>query len=163
MTLPVVIPTRTVGCPPTCALIIEGFEVTEVVMQDDYHYGRLIAAQWLARTGFVVVEDDVVPWPGAIQAMLDCPQEWCGYQSPRLWVGTTARGGFTHGLGCTKFSPEIVARFTPEWDQKRWDEVDGAVFGMLDGLSCHIHEPPVAHIKPSVLLVRKRGDIPWGN
>lgn len=144
-----------VGTPPARALIIEGFEVIEVVMQDDFHYGRLAADLFNAGRGFVLVEDDVVPWPGAIKQLLACEEPWCGFEWPRFYVQDEPRSGFTHGLGCVRFSDTLVAQYTPAWGDKRWDEVDGAVFQMLEGLECHIHTPPVAHLKPTAVAMRR--------
>lgn len=162
--LPVVIPTRTLGSAPARALCIEGYEVTEVVMEDPQHYGRLIAGQWKTGLGFVLVEDDVVPWPGAVQAMLDCEHDWCAYEFPRTHPRYEPRAGWVLGLGCVRFSHALVRRYSLEDrldGSQRWDDVDGAVIGMLHTANevCHVHTPPVAHIKAHVMLHR-RGDMP---
>jgi len=161
--LPIIIPTRAFGSAPARALMIEGFEVTEVLMDDPQHYGRLIAGQWKIGNGFVLIEDDVVPWPGAVKAMLECDHDWCAYEHPRTEaVYEPVRTGFCLGFGCVRFSHALVRRYELALDgSQRWDEVDGNVMGVFHtaGEECHAHYPPVAHIKASVMLHR-RGTMP---
>jgi hypothetical protein len=161
---PVLIPTRAPACPPTRALLNEGLEITEAVMsQDDpNHYGRTMFEQWSTGKGFVVIEDDVVPWPGAIKQLQECPEDWCAF--PLYRVDPTSLG---IGLGCVRFSDDLVARHQPDgsaWSNTAWNLVEGQVNGMLEqaGETCHLHSPPVAHLKASVTIVR-RGEIQWRN
>ena len=154
----IVVPTRAASSPAARALVIEGFEVTEVVMEDPFHYGRLTADLWALGKGFVMVEDDVVPWPGAIQAMLDCPKEWCAYEFPRTYVQHEPRSGFTVSMGCTKLTAAILERYSPAFGDLRWDEVNGPIEEALSSETCHLHYPPVAHVKSHVTTLR-RGEI----
>jgi len=161
--LQVVVPTRAYGSPPARAMLIEGYEVLEVQMSDPQHYGRLVKQMWEIGNGFVLVEDDVVPWPGAIKAMLECDRDWCAYEFPRTFVQYEPRAGWCLGLGCVRFSHKLVRRYGMEAldGSQRWDEVDGAVLGTLSngGEVCHCHTPPVAHLKAHGMLHR-RADLP---
>jgi hypothetical protein len=158
--LQIVIPTRSYGSPPARALLIEGYEVLEVQMSDPQHYGRLIRHMWDIGNGFVLVEDDVVPWPGAVQQLLDCEHDWCAFRHPRTNANP---GSLCLGFGCVRFSHALVRRHRVDTldGSQRWDEVDGAVIGVLDtaGETCHEHSPPVAHLKAHGMLHR-RADIP---
>jgi len=154
--LQIVIPTRAYGSPPARALCIEGYEVLEVQMSDPQHYGRLIRQMWDIGNGFVLIEDDVVPWPGAIQSLLDCEHDWCAYSFPRT---AAEPGGWVLGLGCVRFSHHLVRRHNLDAldGSQRWDEVDGALIGVLHtaGETCHEHTPPVAHLKAHAMLHRR--------
>lgn len=161
--LSIIIPTRSYGSPPARALVIEGYEVTEVLMEDPQHYGRLVAGWWRIGNGFVLVEDDIVPWPGAIKELLECDRDWCGYEFPRTAPQYEPRAGWCLGLGCVRFSHKLVRRYNMAAldGSQRWDEVDGAVIGTLQtaGETCHCHTPPVAHLKAHAMLYR-RADMP---
>jgi hypothetical protein len=160
--IPVIVPTSRPLPPPVRALVAEGEEVVEVVMQDDNHYGRLMTMQWQTRQGFIVVEHDVVPWPGAIRQLRECPEDWCSFEYPMPFSAwEPVRQGFCYSLGCTKFSTALVERHqpTPEWGGTCWDGLDGQVIGMLQtaGETCHLHSPPVAHLKAYVTTLRRGG------
>lgn len=140
-----------VASPPALALTMEGREVREVVMNDRLHYGRLFTELWQAREGFILVEHDVVPWPGALVALELCEYECCAYQYP------SGSGAWAMSLGCIKFSGSLVRRipYDLEWQNRWWDELDGAVFATLQGeVDVHIHRPPVAHAKARTLVLR---------
>jgi hypothetical protein len=163
--LPIIVITRTTGCPAAYALTMEGLEVTECVMRvGDYsQYGRTFTAQWQSRNGFIVVEEDIVPWPGAINELRSCEHDWCCFMFPNGKIYWDPVSGFADGLGCMKFSTALVERTPvgPVWQHRGWDELDGAVHGTLkenDEL-LHVHNPPVAHAK-AIVLTSKRTEIP---
>lgn len=115
------------------------------VVNGDYGYGELLARSWRDGAGFCVVERDIVPWPGALQALWDCPELWCGY---RFMLG---RGDLGAGLGCLRFSAELLAAHPGAADHLAgvvWHDLDGRVMDMMAGLGFgdfHEHEPPVGH------------------
>lgn len=129
---------------------MEGLEVREVVMSDYHHYGRLFTDLWQAKRGFVLVEHDIVPWPGAIEQMLRCEHEWCAFAYP------TTLHSRCQSLGCVKFSASLMERipYDSEWQNRGWDALDGAVIGTLEAETVHTHEPPVAHCKARMLALR---------
>jgi hypothetical protein len=155
--------TRAVGVPSTLALTTEGLEVAEVVMRDYTNYGRIFTEQWQSGHGFLLVEEDVVPWPGAMAQLDRCQEDWCCFEFPNGVIHEEPRSGFCDGLGCMKFSTDLVRRyeFSPLWQQRGWDELDGAVHALHreGGEKLHLQTPPVAHAKAQV-LVSRRGEIP---
>lgn len=150
--LPIIIPTQRIGSPPALALTMEGLEVREVVMNDYHHYGRLFTELWQSRQGFVLVEHDIVPWPGALAEMDACAEEFCAFRYP------AAAEGWCISLGCTKFATSLVERISygNEWQNRGWDELDGGVYATLQeaGVEVHVHQPPVAHVKARTLVMR---------
>lgn len=68
-------------------------------------YARFIEADWRLDRDLVIVEGDVLPPPGAIAALLNCPQPWCMH---RLWL---ADHYADITLGLCKFSAGLKARF----------------------------------------------------
>lgn len=49
----------------------------ELRAEDDYAYATLLRQAWRAQGDLVVVEQDTVPPPGAIERLLDCHEAWC--------------------------------------------------------------------------------------
>lgn len=156
------------GYPPVAArcLTAEGLD-HEVVRLDDRPtaYGELMKSLWLEREGFVIVEHDIAPWPGAVTQLMGCSEILCGYDYMR-------GGNIGHSLGCTRFSKELI-EMAPDawkgwgdnapllqWDLVDWLNVDAAVFDVLAGYGValnqsvdfhphtfHTHVPPVAHAR----------------
>ena len=155
--LPIIIPTTSIGTPTALALTMEGLEVREVMMNDYHHYGRLVTEQWQSGQGFILLEHDVIPWPGALAEMDACAQECCAFEYPSGKIIEEPRSGWCSSLGCVKFATSLVERipYGAEWQNRGWDELDGAVFATLQGeVETHIHQPPVAHAKARTLILR---------
>lgn len=82
---------------------------------DDEAYWRLLRDLWSEGDTFVVLEQDKVPAPGAIQAIHDCPSLWCAYPVPR-WQD----GGYSDfpPLCCVKFHALLMERFPKLMEEK---------------------------------------------
>jgi len=137
---------------------MEGLEVTEVVMNDRLHYGRMFTERWQTGSGFILVEHDVVPWPGTLRQLVACIEEFCAFEYPAGGpIVEEPRSGWCVSLGCTKFSSDLVERIPYDiaWQNRAWDELDGAVFATLQNeADLHIHYPPVAHAKARAMTMR---------
>lgn len=156
--LPILIPTTRTGTAAALALTMEGLEVTEVAMSDRLHYARTFTEQWQSGRGFILVEHDVVPWPGALRQLDACAEELCAFEYPSSAIVDEPRSGWTVSLGCTKFSSALLERvpYDVGWQNRGWDELDGAVFATLQGkATMHLHSPPVAHAKARTLVIRQ--------
>lgn len=133
-------------CPAVSALRSERIPFELVIAKDDYTYGQTLHVLWAQGEEFVTVEHDIVPWPGAIDA-LSCPEPWCIYQNI---VGHS--GKLQSALGLVRFSRKLMAAL-PEanlgWNKTEWNHLDAQVYGALQvdaKLPPHIHLPPVAHL-----------------
>jgi hypothetical protein len=118
-----------------------GADLLEVECPDPFDYGKLFARLWNRGDPFVIVEHDVIPWPGAIGALIECPELWCTHRYP------LHRGNVCLSFGIGKYRPTGPA---PEhWAETRWDALDGQVVPHLNKLfgHSHVHEPPVAHAR----------------
>lgn len=144
------IPALQEDCPAHLALKQEGVEheIECVPRYDPYYYSILLARLWRRGIGFVILEHDVVPWPGALNELAYCPNEWCTFPFPKF--GEMLEGG----LGCVKFSDSLVTRFPKlyeNWFNTHWKLVDGrmlsSIAGVLHGPQPCIHNPPVAHVR----------------
>jgi hypothetical protein len=141
----------------------EGLQPEVVLLGDDHAYARLISELWRGGETFVVVEDDIAPWPGAINALLTCSHHWCGhyYCLPGRWdihAEPDEPGSLWGTTGCYKVSGDVLAA-APDlyrrFEQHDWQTLDiGFITSLRHVLGLesmpmertfHVHEPPVAH------------------
>jgi hypothetical protein len=132
------------------------------VLGHDTAYAELVAELWRAGETFVIVEDDIAPWPGAIAELEACPHFWCGfhYCLPGRWDAESddqhtalfgTNGCFKVAQEAMQAAPELCER----WASHGWRTLDVAltaalrhVFGLEGGPSehtFHVHRPAVAH------------------
>jgi hypothetical protein len=138
----IVVPTPKLSSPAWRALRMEGIEdLWEWRCTDPYDYGRWFAYAWDEGEPFVIVEWDVIPWPGAVPGLLDCSSPWCTHAYP------LHRGRLATSFGIGKYIPTGPA--PDEWRQTEWQQLDGQVVPVLrERLGApHVHEPPVAHAR----------------
>lgn len=123
-----------------------------------YGYGRFFADRWKEGAGFVNVEHDVVPWPGAIELLTGCPQPWCGFAyTDHRW---DEHPELVHGvpLGCMKIGAELIAATPDIWKQIiDWSHCDVHLFAEARkaGFWPHQHFPGVVNAN-NALLARRR-------
>jgi hypothetical protein len=85
------------------------------VGQDEYAYARWFQSLWKLGHDFIIVEHDVLPWPGAITKLEQCVNVWCGLNT---------------SLQCTKFSPSRLGD-CPVSEPTHWQMLDHTVFRAL--------------------------------
>jgi hypothetical protein len=78
------------------------------VSRDDFAYGRLLEALWGEGGTFLVIEHDIIVSKKTIKEFAICPEEWCSSPYTYFDQPVTTSGG---GLGCTKFSKELMGRW----------------------------------------------------
>jgi len=135
--------------PATKAPAWGGGEIHEIVGADGYW--AFFAALWADPQDVIIVEHDIVPSTRALLDLMQCPQSWCTQPYPYFV-------GMYHGLGCVKFSADLM-RATPHlWDQvaamsdpthppKHWCRLDAWSTMMLAraGFAKHAHNIEVGH------------------
>lgn len=143
----VLIVSTTHDCLANSALLSERIPHDIVVVKDDYDYGRAVHEYWERGKSFILLEHDIVPWPGAIHELMECGSLWCTFQYP---VGHS--GSLQTAIGIVKFSEELIALYPDAnfgWDQTPWNHLDAQIYGALqvdNHIAPHIHTPPVAHL-----------------
>lgn len=135
------------------ALLAEGIDHTVETLEGFFGYTRLLSRLWREGEGFVLLEHDIAPWFGAIHQLWDCEWQWCMFEYPKLG------GRLTSGLGCAKFSDELVAghpEFAEHWCGVSWHSLDGAVSTSIrqalhrehpERYPLCTHAPPLAHAR----------------
>lgn len=133
-----------------------------VVVKDEYTYGETMHRYWQMGDTFINVEHDIIPYPGALEALDQCPYQFCGYDYPIGHAGLTGpcRGS---ALGCVKFGSLLIGRFpdlSEPWQYVNWNGLDAAVFASLryklddppevktrwTNFCWHNHTPAVSHL-----------------
>jgi hypothetical protein len=115
-----------------------------VKVGDDDRYWRLLRDAWEEGEEFFVVEQDVIVWPGGIEHLAMCDQDWCTF--PTLCHGRLIKTTF----GAVKFGKQLVERHPHFWDDidTAWRYLD-AHFAEKMGwpfILPHAHHPFAAHI-----------------
>lgn len=135
------IATTDLDCPAAWALATEGVAYGATLNLDPFDYGSHFSDLWNEGKPFIVVEHDIVPWPGALKELWECDQPWCGYPFPQ------PDHNLANGFGVAKYRPRGSA--PEEWPETEWRYLDGAVVPVLHERigRIHLHGPPVAHAR----------------
>lgn len=110
-----------------------------------YTYRSLLEQLWKeSEEPFIIIEQDILPWPGAIEELWQCPCQW-GTYSYKYQGGI----GIAHMLGIAKITPELIKQTPGIWDDETpWHELDKklAFAARAKGIEPHLHRPPVIHL-----------------
>lgn len=123
------------------------FHAVELIDAESYY--DYFVQRWAEGKPFINVEHDVVPWPGAIDDLWNCPEPWCahGYM-PYDNFNDQAYSVF---LGCVKFSSQFILGLHDVWqalENRHWTQLDGhlTTFARAYGYNVHQHRPAVLNI-----------------
>ena len=162
MTMNVIVPYVNPMDAQATALAMERIYPTYIKMEDDEHYWRLLKELWTSGEPFIILEQDMIPWPGALKQLWDCEEEWCAFP-----YKLSHDNGFTCALGCTKFGSQLTQRLPNALDllaeghttlfwardgiTKHWLGLDSrlamTIYKKADRNGWpHRHEPPVIHL-----------------
>lgn len=112
-------------------------------------YFNLMREAWLAQKTFILIEHDLVPWPGALTQIWQCEAPFCTYPAPH-GIGPDRK--YTYGLGILKFDEMLMKWFPDHLEDpsltRKWYHLDGEVFTRLQekNIKIHYHYPPVLHL-----------------
>jgi|WetSurMetagenome_2_1015567.scaffolds.fasta_scaffold988389_1 hypothetical protein len=142
----IIVPYANLESATRLAILGDGYKPELLELDANEGYWKLLLGLWLARKSFIIIEQDVVVFPGAIKDMADCKHSWCA----RPYM---LNGKLRPALGCTKFTKEIIYKFPdllehiPE-GKRHWSGLDTRLIKLLEdkGFKCHIHRPAVTHL-----------------
>jgi len=122
-------------------LATQGLRPRMVRCDRTYSYDLLFRELWAAGTPFILVEHDVLPWPGALVELWACPEPWCGFPYHVF-------GELRSYLSCTKFDPTRLGEVPLPADLESWYTMDKIIEQTLmsRGHKGHLHGPPVSHL-----------------
>lgn len=119
----------------------QGFTPRLVKLERTFSYDQLFRQLWAKRQPFILVEHDIIPWPGALKQLWTCSEPWCGF--PYYVFGE-----LRSYLGCTKFDPARLGECPLPEDLESWQTMDKTIEKILmkRGQLGHIHQPAVTHL-----------------
>lgn len=120
-----------------------------VPVHGDGAYRLLMREIWEEGDTVIIIEHDILPWPGAIEELLLCQCVWGGYT-----YQTNGGLGVSHMLGCAKLDQDLIAHTPGLWDEPaHWSQLDQRLLfaARSKGIEPHLHRPPVIHINPREL------------
>jgi hypothetical protein len=129
---------------PTTEFVLRQYPVEYVDVSEPDAYLGLLRRLWVEGATVIVVEHDVVPWPGALEEVWNCPCAWGSY-SYHMHGGI----GIYHGFGCTKLTAELMKQTPRVWEPwASWNMLDQKLFfaARAQGIEPHHHRPPVTHL-----------------
>ena len=118
-------------------------------LEGDQAYRLLLQRLWREGETVVIVEQDILPWPSAIEELHQCMGLWCSCSY--LYGGAYS---LFHMLGCTKLSAKLMQLLPDLWDEPgHWSTLDTRLYhaAMQIGEVAHPHRPPVIHLNPKEL------------
>jgi hypothetical protein len=120
---------------------ILGIRPRLVKLERDISYDILFRKLWEEGEPFIIVEHDIVPYPGALERMWESSAPWCGF-------GYLVFGKIRSYLGCTKFVPKELGSCPLPDEYQSWQVMDRKIEAELikRGFNGQIMEPPVAHL-----------------
>jgi len=122
-------------------LEMQGLEPRYERLDASFGYDSLFRRLWAEGEPFILVEHDVLPWPGAVQQLWTCDRPWCAFEYLML-------GQLKVALGCTKFDPARLGPVPLPAEPRDWRKMDWHVIDTLTTrFECaHLHEPAVSHL-----------------
>lgn len=133
------------------------WDIWDVSEPRNYAYQSYWNDRWVMGHTFINVEQDVVPWAGALEELAECPEPWCAFnyhlKCHRAHVPMTLPNGYPP-TGCCKVSAEAISMTEGLWeDLVMWDHCDGHLADGLReaGLDVHPHYPGVVNANPALL------------
>lgn len=154
--IPVYVPHKRLEPATQIALI--GYNVIPVATIDDYDYQRFFQDRWKDGTSFVNVEQDIIPWPGAIKEIWDCPHEWCvfDFHLPVHWNRNLEDEKIGIPIGCVKISASLIQKTPGMWDEPvTWDKCDMRLtqYAISHNVTVHQHRPGVVNANPALMTI----------
>jgi hypothetical protein len=135
-----------------------------VKLETLYSYDMLFRELWAIGAPFILVEHDIIPWPGSLAQLWTCPEPWCGFTYPLY-------GEYRNYLGCTKFEPARLGECPlPEGTLVSFEGMDRIIEKTLlmraredwkspPKFKHHLHTPPVAHLNINHSRMRNFGEL----
>lgn len=138
---------------PITRMLCESYEDWEAsyVGASEWSYTNYLQQRWDNHVDFINVEHDIVFWPGALEELWSCPQEWCYY----AYDLSTPQFPY---LGCTKIKATLMDKAPTVWEDQRrkrsWEErpsmppwawCDGWLHQAIPLEIGHLHRPGVVN------------------
>lgn len=133
------------------------------VSGDPHLYFEVMKEIWSLKEDFILLEHDIIPWPGALKTFEECLEHWCAFK-----YYYPPSGHLVIANGCVRFRKEIMELipdlfdlieknneefFVRSEDPKDWKALDGRMGAILTNKLnnfVHVHHPAVVHLKEAI-------------
>lgn len=127
------------------------------ISHSDGAYFDLVEKLWGLKETFIIVEHDIVIWPGALHEIWECQEPLCAYQAPYNITPVGGRRGLSYGLGCLKWHQSLQEDFpnlVNDWprNDRHWTRIDQVIvkkIAELNNDTIHYHWPAIGHLNRS--------------
>lgn len=139
---------------PTTFIALIGFNYQPSLtsVDDDYSYQKFFEERWKEGKTFVLVEQDIVVWPGAVKKIWDCPENLCAYDAhlPNHQTRTLNDDNTEIPLFCIKISESFIKDHPTLWDEPVMFNMIGQRLQTAQR-NVHQHYPGVVNANPVFL------------
>lgn len=123
------------------------FDVEQVFCKGAHDYGDSLKQLWDRGEGFINLEHDVAPWPGALTEIWGCSANWC--MVPIILHGARNETNF----GCVKWNDHFLKITKGIWDKYPrndvfdWRSLDTWFYQTMKEAKTrpHVHPPCALH------------------
>lgn len=144
---------------PATRITVWEYDFEFVKLKGKYGYSEFLKERWDEGKDFLLVEHDVVVWPGAIESLVKCTHPWCAFDYSKDTVWETQEAELRGiPLGCVKITSDFIKQTPDIWDNPvDWHVCDLYLFKCAKekGLFPHQHFPGVVNANPTFLGRRK--------
>lgn len=156
--LRVIVPYKTRKAVQHQVLDMQSIEPEWYRCDDSDSYWMLLKRQWDRREAFIVLEHDILPWPGALEDLWRCREPWCAF-------GYHMGGHMGYAFGCTKFTTELMDAMPDIVDglpDRHWFNLDSQFIHTahrVHNLDYHRHGPPVIHLNSAHMSFKVKPEV----
>lgn len=115
---------------------------------NDYFEG--VRFMWNQGETFVIVEQDILPYPTALKDIYECPHRFCVTWTPH-WQAINGDGPWTYAHGLVKYGENLIGEIPSYFDEyaesHHWSQFDWNLVKTYSQ-EIHYHWPPVIHLSP---------------
>ena len=147
---------------PATLIALYGYDYTPIAVKGENDYYHYFKQRWEAGEAFINIEHDVVPWPGAIEAIEQCERDWCvyNYSLPVHRDQDLENVETAIPLGLIKISSELIAGTKDMWAEPcEWNKLDWRLnqYARSKGFRAHQHFPSIVNANPVLLGLVSKG------
>ena len=127
-----------------------GFSPRYAYLPEEHSYWELLCELWAEQETVVIVEQDILPWRGAIEEISECPKPWCAFSYLRHFTPEKKAATDYFGFGCVKFGQELMVKLPDAFNQMadhHWSKLDSQFewYTYQNSVRPHHHRPSVVH------------------
>lgn len=141
---------------PATHISLIGYKYTPVKTLGKFGYWDYFKKRWEEEETFINIEHDIVVWPGALEAIWNCPEDWCVYDFHLFCHRNRKLEEEKVGIpmGCMKISKKLIKKTKNHWTGKKVlpfeTELHMTKITAL-GLKVHQHYPGVVNANKALL------------